>query len=157
MVCLSDLPGPRPLLVPRAHALISDAQAIEDIYRTLLAAYGNWGPDTLATISAIIAATGRSIVDVEAITADMIEDAVTGWPIARILANQITGYVRQTLDGGILVELYTRDRRADRHLRVTVDGQLLHGPALTQACDADRSTTTSTTPAQPGEETGQQR
>ncbi|MFC5813613.1 hypothetical protein [Nonomuraea harbinensis] len=134
-MCLSDLPGPYPLPVPRAHALITDAQAIEDIYRTLLAAYGNWGPDTLSDISAIIAATGRSIVDVETITTDMIEDAVTGWPIARIQANQVTGYVRQSLDGGILVELHTRDPRAGRQLRVIVDGQLLHGPPPTQPAD----------------------
>lgn len=127
-MCPSDRPGPRPVPVSPAQALISDTQAIENIYRTLLAAYGNWGPGTLADISAIIAATGRSIVHVETITADMIEDAVTGWPIARIQANQITGYIRQVLDGGILVELFTRDRRAGRQLRVTVDGQLLHGP-----------------------------
>ncbi|MFG1949293.1 hypothetical protein [Nonomuraea sp. NPDC048826] len=135
-MCLSNQPGPRPLPVPRAQALISDVQAIENIYRTLLAAYGNWGPGTLADISAIIAATGRSIVAVEAITADMIEDAVTGWPIAHIQANQVTGYVRQLLDGGILVELYTRDQRAGRQLRVTLDGHLLHGPPPTSSTPA---------------------
>ncbi|WP_327107239.1 hypothetical protein [Nonomuraea glycinis] len=69
--------------------------------------------------------TGRSIVDVEAIGAEMLEDR-HGWPIARVHADQMVGYIHQAMDGGILVELFTRDEDAADRLRVLVDGQPLH-------------------------------
>ncbi|MGW3353278.1 hypothetical protein ACWDA3_59180 [Nonomuraea rubra] len=74
------------------------------------------------------------MVDVEVIETDRIEDR-NGWPIGRIQAGQLTGYVRQALDGGMLAELHTRDQDAADRLRVFVDGHQVWGQPLPAVAD----------------------
>ncbi|MGP3920570.1 hypothetical protein [Nonomuraea sp. 10N515B] len=112
-------------------------QALEAIYRRLLSDHGDWGGDTLEAISDIMVLTGRSVVDVEAIEAEMLESSV-GWPIARVHADQVTGYIHQAIDGGIVVDLYTRDQAAADRLRVLVDGQPVYGGPLPEPVAAAR-------------------
>ncbi|PZG19920.1 hypothetical protein C1J01_10795 [Nonomuraea aridisoli] len=104
-------------------------QAIEAIYQRLLADHGNWGADTLQAIGDVITLTGRCIVDVETIGAEMLETSA-GWPIARVYADQVTGYVFQALDGGIVVEVYTRDQDSADRLRIFIDGRPVYGAPL---------------------------
>ncbi|HEX4815840.1 MAG TPA: hypothetical protein VFV66_24100 [Nonomuraea sp.] len=104
-------------------------EAIEAIYRRLLTDHGDWSADTLQAISDVLVLTGRSIIDVEAIEAEMLESS-TGWPIACVHADQVTGYIHQALDGGIVIDVYTRDQDAAQALRVLVDGQPVHGDPL---------------------------
>jgi hypothetical protein len=135
VVCLFDLdgarPGPSPHLAPASAAPggLSDSQALTAIHERLLTDHGDHGGDTLAAIAEIVVATGRLVVDVEAIQADRIEDH-RGWPIARIQAGQLTAYVRQAVDGGMLAELHTRDQDAADRLRLFVDGHQVWGLPL---------------------------
>ncbi|MEV5561166.1 hypothetical protein AB0L44_46670 [Nonomuraea wenchangensis] len=144
-MCLSDLPYPasrppesRP--APSDHLAsppssgsppLSSVQAIEAIYERLLSDQGHWGAGTLQAISDVLVRAGRGI------EAEMME-TVTGWPIARVHTDQVEGYIMQATDGGVVVDLYTRDAQAADRLHVLVDGRPVCGRPLPEAMQAER-------------------
>jgi hypothetical protein len=130
---LSAAPQPTPTIIaatPLAREL-SDALAIEAIHR-ILNAPGEWSPDTLNQVNEIIAATGRRVLDpsdIESIDAEVLTDK-RGWPVAHVVTEQVTAYVSQDGDGGMCVELYTRDAQARAAMRILIDNRLAFGPPL---------------------------
>lgn len=134
MTCVPDAkdetraPAPTSLPAPRGEIIISDGLAIDAIYR-VLSRPGDWGADTLTEIAEIVVATGRELMEAADIAVGLLEDA-RGWPIAHIQADKVTGYIRQAHDGGMCVDVHTRDGQAREMLRVLIDGQSVHGPPL---------------------------
>ncbi|SEU47848.1 hypothetical protein [Nonomuraea wenchangensis] len=139
-MCLSDLPYPASRPAPSDHPAsppssgsppLSSVQAIEAIYQRLLSDQGHWGAGTLQAISDVLVRAGRGI------EAEMME-TVTGWPIARVHTDQVEGYIMQATDGGVVVDLYTRDEQAADRLHVLVDGRPVCGRPLPEAMQAER-------------------
>lgn len=134
MACVPDAEdeahAPAPTCLPdlRGEIIISDCLAVDAIYR-VLSRPGDWSADTLTEIAEIVVATGRELMEAADIAVELLEDA-RGWPIAHIQADKVTGYIRQVPDGGMCVDVHTRDGQARETLRVLIDGQSVHGPTL---------------------------
>ena len=84
--------------------------------------------DLLADIGLILARTGRPMVRARHIEARISRDR-TGWPVARVDAEDTTVTVRQDPAGtGLLVEITTTHPAERDGLTVTLDGRRLHNP-----------------------------
>ncbi|GAA1624021.1 hypothetical protein GCM10009733_020830 [Nonomuraea maheshkhaliensis] len=129
--------GPPPTSIPstRRTIIISDTDAVEAIHRRLNRP-GQWNPDTLNEVSQLIEATGRPIVEPDAIADIEVElmESSRDWPIAHTeVDGLLTAYVFQTSDAMIVVDLHGRDDSTSGRLRVLLDGKLIAGPPFPDA------------------------
>ena len=112
----------------RAQPAGTDTAALNDIHTLLTTASSDTGRDLLADIAQVVTHTGRPMVRGRDIDTS-VTDSPTGWPVARVDAEDTTVTVRQHPAGtGLLIEITTRTPAERRQLAVTLDGQCLHHP-----------------------------
>jgi len=118
-------------LRPPGQPAHTDTAALNDIHALLTATGGGSDQDLLGDIAAVLARTGRPMVRGRHIDAALTESP-TGWPIARIDAEDTTVTVRQDPAGPVLlIEITTRTPAEAAQLAVTLDGRCLHHPSPT--------------------------
>ena len=114
-------------LRPRAQPPYTDTAALNDIH-ALLTTSSHPSPELLGDVAAILARIGRPMVcgrDIEA----TVTQSRTGWPVARVDAEDTTVIVSQDPAGpGLLVNITTRSQDERDQLVLTLDGRCLHHP-----------------------------
>jgi len=115
-------------LQPKA-ANYSDRSALNDIHALLTGTTRGTDQEQLTDIGLILTRTGRAMVPVRDIEANVTESE-HGRPIARIDADDVAVTVRQeTGSSGLLIEITSStENGADRDVTVTLDGRCLHHP-----------------------------
>jgi len=112
---------------PRRQSGYADTEALNDIH-ALLTSPSRGSSDRLADVGLILARTGRPMVrgrDIDASTSL----SPTGWPVARVDAEDTTVTVRQDPSGsGLLIEITTSTAAEREGLMVTLDGRCLCQP-----------------------------
>ena len=120
-------------LHPRGRPAYTDTAALNDIH-TLLVATEDSDRGLLSDIAAILLRTGRHPVrgrDIDAV----VTESPTGWPVARVDAEDTTVIVRQDAAGpGLQIEITTSTPIERGQLTVTLDGRCLHHP---RSCGGD--------------------
>ena len=115
-------------LRPRGQPAYTDTAALNDIHALLTATSSGDGRELLGDIAQVLTRTGRPMVRGRDIDTSLSESP-TGWPIARVDAEDTTVTVRQHPGGTeLLVEITTRTPAERNQLVVTLDGQCLHHP-----------------------------
>jgi len=112
-------------LHPRARPGYTDTAALNDIH-ALLTTSADADPAVLGDVAVILARSGRPMTrgrDIE-ISAG---ETPTGWPVARVSADDTTVIVRQDPAGpGLRIEIATRTAAERGTLAVTLDGHGLY-------------------------------
>jgi len=112
----------------RGRARYTDAAALNDIHTLLTTASGDADRALLGDVATILARSGRPMVRVRDIEANVSESA-TGWPVARVTAEDTTVTVLQDpTRPGLRVEITTSTAAERDLLMVTLDDRCLHHP-----------------------------
>jgi hypothetical protein len=115
-------------LLPRGQSAYTDIHAVNYVHALLTATTSSADSDLLGDIALVVTRTGRPIVRGRDIGTS-VSESPTGWPVARVDAEDTTVTVRQDPAGtGLLIEITTRTPAERGQLAVTLDGQCLHHP-----------------------------
>ena len=116
-------------LRPRGQPAYTDTAALNDIHALLTTSGCGGGPELVSDLAEILARAGRPMVRGRDIDAT-VSESPSGWPVARVDAEDTTVTVRQDpARAGLLIQITTRTPVERDQLSVTLDGRPLYHPS----------------------------